>query len=102
MRELVAELDHALATLGEDDRRAALRALMPSVVRWYQDSLACGDPSRPVHLDLLLWVDELSAGLIGPLCAAAQDVRRAATPVRAPRRMPSQRHPRAATGWSGA
>lgn len=95
MRELVAELDQALGALGPADRRAALRALMPSVVRWYKDSLAPGDPARPADVDVLLWVEELSAGLIGPLCAAAQDVRLAATPVRQSRRMASQRHTRA-------
>ncbi|WP_116950406.1 hypothetical protein [Jiangella endophytica] len=101
MRDFVAEFDQALGALGVTDRRAALRALMPSVVRWYQDSLDLGVPARPADVDLLLWVEELSAGLIGPLCAAAQEVRFAATPVRQPRRVPGQRHPRAATGWSG-
>ncbi|SDU64537.1 hypothetical protein [Jiangella alkaliphila] len=95
MRDLVAELDQALDALRVADRRAALRALMPSVVRWYQDSLEPGDPARPADVDLLLWVEELSAGLIGPLCAAAQDVRLAATQVRQPRRMAGQRHTRA-------
>lgn len=101
MRDLVAELDHALDELAAADRRAALRALMPSVVRWYRDSLDPGDPARPADVDLLLWVEELSAGLIGPLCAAAQDVRLAATPIRQSRRVPVPRHPRAAAGWSG-
>jgi hypothetical protein len=95
MRDLVAELDQTLGALRVADRRAALRALMPSVVRWYHDSLEPDDPARPADVDLLLWVEELSAGLIGPLCAAAQDVRLAATPVRQSRRTPSQRHTRA-------
>lgn len=94
MRDLVAELDQALDALRVADRRAALRALMPSVVRWYRDSLEPGDPARPADVDLLLWVEELSAGLIGPLCAAAQDVRLAATQVRQSRRMPGRRHTR--------
>ncbi|TDD70769.1 hypothetical protein E1262_08985 [Jiangella aurantiaca] len=104
MRDLVAELDQALGGLPAADRRAALRALMPSVVRWYQQSLDLDDRGRPADIDVLLWVEELSAGLIGPLCAAAQDVRRAATPprqARPARRMPSQRFPRAGAGWSG-
>ncbi|PZF81916.1 hypothetical protein [Jiangella anatolica] len=95
MRELVAELDRTLGALGADERRAALRALAPSVVRWYRQSLL-SDPSRPPDVDMLLWVEELSAGLIGPLCAAAQDVRLAAAP-RSARRMPVQRPPRAGT-----
>ncbi|RIQ22820.1 hypothetical protein [Jiangella rhizosphaerae] len=100
MRELVAELEQALDALPPADRRAALRALMPSVVRWYQRSLDLDDRGRPTDIDLLLWVEELSAGLIGPLCAAAQDVRRVATPARQVRRLPGQRHPRAGAGWS--
>lgn len=100
MTDFIAEFNLALDSMGAAERRTALRALMPSVVYWYQDSLALDDPSDPVDVSLLLWVEELSAGLIGPLCAAAQNVRLAATPVRQSRRMqgrlPGQRYPRTA------
>jgi hypothetical protein len=100
MTDFIAELNQALDSMRASERRTALRALMPSIVHWYRESLALDDPSEPVDVSLLLWVDELSAGLIGPLCAAGQDVRLAATPVRQSRRMqgrlPGQRHPRPA------
>ncbi|MBB5791616.1 hypothetical protein [Jiangella mangrovi] len=100
MTDFIAELNLALDSLPMAERRTALRALMPSIVHWYQESLVLDDPSQPVDVSLLLWVEELSAGLIGPLCAAAQDVRLAATPVRQSRRIqgrvPGQRHLRAA------
>lgn len=82
MTDLIAEFNLALESMRPDERRTYLRGLMPSIVRWYQGSLTLDDPSPPVDVNLLLWVEELSAGLIGPLCAAAQDVRLAATPVR--------------------
>jgi hypothetical protein len=101
MTDFIAELNLALDSMRPAERRTALRALIPSVVHWYRESLTPDDPSKPVDVNLLLWVEELSAGLIGPLCAAAQDVRLAATPVRQSRRMqgrlPGQRHP-----WAGA
>lgn len=86
MTDFIAEFNLALGSMPENERRAALRALMPSVVHWYKESLMLDDPSQPVDVSLLLWVDELSAGLIGPLCAAAQDVRLVATPIRPSRR----------------
>lgn len=97
MTDFIAEFNLALDSMQATERRTALRALMPSVVHWYQESLVLDDPSGPVDVSLLLWVEELSAGLIGPLCAAAQDVRLVATPIRPSRRLPGQR-PRAGTG----
>lgn len=100
MTDFIAELNLALDSMPTSERRSALRALMPSIVHWYRESLTLDDPSQPVDVSLLLWVDELSAGLIGPLCAAGQEVRLAATPVRQARRaqsrLPGQRPPRAA------
>jgi hypothetical protein len=102
MTDFIAEFNQALDSMQATERRTALRALMPSVVHWYRESLVLDDPSPPVDVSLLLWVEELSAGLIGPLCAAAQDVRLAATPIRQSRRMsgrlPDQRHPRSGSG----
>lgn len=75
MSDFVAQMEQALQSAGPAGRRAMLRVLMPTVVRWFEESLEPDDREGQADVRLMLWADQVSGGLIGPLCAATQRAR---------------------------
>ncbi|TDE13537.1 hypothetical protein [Jiangella asiatica] len=75
MTDFVVQMEQTLRTTSPAGRRAMLRGLMPVVARWFEESLEPGDRPGSADVTLMLWADQVSAGLIGPLCAATQRAR---------------------------